>query len=49
MLYCDIEHRYILEECGCIDRGNATQLKSLDEVRFVASCSAVMDITEPTA
>ena len=31
--YCDIEHRYILHECGCIDTGNATQLKQLDEVR----------------
>lgn len=28
---CDIEHRYILQECGCIDRGNSTQLKQLDE------------------
>lgn len=29
-LGCDVEHR-ILHECGCIDRGNATQLKQLDE------------------
>eukprot|EP00039_Didymoeca_costata_P015141 m.253654 g.253654 ORF g.253654 m.253654 type:complete len:320 (+) comp16161_c1_seq1:531-1490(+) len=28
---CDIEHRYILVECDCVDRGNSTQLKQLDE------------------
>jgi phospholipase B1 len=28
---CLVEHKLLLEECGCIDRGNATQLKQLDE------------------
>lgn len=28
--YCSIEHRTILQECGCIDRGNATELAMLD-------------------
>jgi hypothetical protein len=28
-LFCDIEH-HILSECGCIDKGNATQLAQLD-------------------
>merc|ERR1711871_200551 len=28
---CKIEHGLILEECGCIDRGNATELAQLDE------------------
>ena len=23
---CRLEHKYLLKECGCIDRGNATQL-----------------------
>jgi len=27
---CTVIHKYLLEECGCIDRGNATQLKQLD-------------------
>ena len=27
---CTIEHKYILQECGCIDRGNATELAQLD-------------------
>jgi len=30
--YCSIEHRYLLNECGCIDKGNATELVQLDEV-----------------
>ena len=29
--FCSLEHRVILRECGCIDRGNATELKQLDE------------------
>ena len=29
-LGCKIEHKYILNECGCIDKGNATQLAQLD-------------------
>ena len=29
-LYCSVEHKVILKECGCIDRGNATQLAQLD-------------------
>lgn len=28
--FCDIEHK-IIDECGCIDRGNATQLQWLDK------------------
>lgn len=28
--FCTVEHR-ILNECGCIDRGNATQLQWLDK------------------
>ncbi len=27
---CSIEHRLILKECGCIDRGNKTELEALD-------------------
>ena len=27
---CTIEHKYILQECGCIDRGNETELAQLD-------------------
>jgi hypothetical protein len=27
---CAIEHKIVLEECGCIDRGNKTQLAMLD-------------------
>lgn len=30
-VFCSLEHRVILQECGCIDRGNETQLKQLDE------------------
>eukprot|EP00040_Diaphanoeca_grandis_P038567 m.256773 g.256773 ORF g.256773 m.256773 type:complete len:372 (+) comp34681_c0_seq1:128-1243(+) len=29
--FCNVEHKYILKECGCIDRGNATELVKLDE------------------
>ena len=29
-IFCKVEHRFILRECGCIDRGNATQLAHLD-------------------
>ena len=29
-LLCSLEHHLILKECGCIDRGNATQLAQLD-------------------
>jgi hypothetical protein len=29
-LKCTVEHKIVLKECGCIDRGNATQLKQLD-------------------
>ena len=28
---CKLEHKYLLNECGCIDKGNETQLKQLDE------------------
>jgi hypothetical protein len=28
---CKIEHKYILKECGCIDRGNSTELARLDK------------------
>jgi hypothetical protein len=27
---CSIEHRVLLKECGCIDRGNKTELEALD-------------------
>lgn len=27
---CKFEHKHVLKECGCIDRGNATQLAMLD-------------------
>ena len=27
---CSIEHKFILKECGCIDRGNSTELAHLD-------------------
>ena len=27
---CSIEHKFVLKECGCIDRGNATELAHLD-------------------
>ena len=30
-VFCAIEHKYLLKECGCIDRGNATELVQLDE------------------
>ena len=30
-LGCSIEHKLILKECGCIDRGDSKQLKQLDE------------------
>lgn len=30
VLFCSVEHRLLLKECGCIDRGNTTQLKMLD-------------------
>jgi hypothetical protein len=29
--YCSLEHRYILKECGCIDKGTPSQLSMLDE------------------
>jgi hypothetical protein len=29
-LFCKVEHGLILRECGCIDRGNATELAQLD-------------------
>lgn len=29
-LGCTIEHKYIVKECGCIDKGNSTQLAMLD-------------------
>ena len=29
--FCNLEHRLLLKECGCIDRGNSSQLKTLDE------------------
>jgi len=28
---CKLEHKYLLNECGCIDKGNTSQLKQLDE------------------
>lgn len=28
--FCKVEHQHILRECGCIDRGNQTQLAQLD-------------------
>lgn len=28
---CKLEHKYLLNECGCIDKGNKTQLQQLDE------------------
>jgi len=27
---CTIEHKYLIDECGCIDRGNSTELDVLD-------------------
>ena len=30
VLFCSVEHRLLLKECGCIDRGNSTELKMLD-------------------
>ena len=33
---CSIEHRLLLKECGCIDRGNKTELEALD--RSVHAC-----------
>jgi phospholipase B1 len=29
--YCSIEHKTILKECGCIDKGTPAQLQQLDE------------------
>jgi len=29
--YCKFEHQHLLNECGCIDKGNATQLAQMDE------------------
>ena len=29
--FCKFEHKVILRECGCIDRGNPQELKQLDE------------------
>lgn len=31
VVFCSVEHRLLLKECGCIDRGNSTQLKMLDD------------------
>jgi hypothetical protein len=28
---CKWEHKYLLNECGCIDKGNSSQLKTLDK------------------
>jgi len=29
--YCSIEHKFLLKECGCIDRGTPSELQMLDE------------------